>query len=451
MDNPEQQKKYERMTTEPVSRLVGRLAVPTVISMLVTALYNIADTFFVGQIGPSATGAIGVSYSLMALVQAVGFGFGHGSGNYISRKLGERNVHEAAVMVTVGFVTSFLAGLVIMIAGLPNMAQLAMLLGSTPTIRPYAEEYMLFILLGVPFFASSLTLNNQLRLQGAAGKAMVGITAGAVVNFLLDPLFIFGMDMGVSGAGLATMVSQVLSFFLLIWLNRRGDTVSLNLSLFRPTKERYVAILQGGVPSSGRQGVHCLSNIMMNHAMKLFGDNFFAAMIIVVRLSNLIFAITAGIGQGFQPVCGFNYGARRFDRVRAAYFYTQKLSLFFLLLFTIILFVFAPQVVSLFSDVDEVIALGVHIQRWQCVSIPFMGFCIIIGMLLQNINKYKQATLMALSRSGIFFIPAILLLPWLFGMTGVIIAQPVSDLCSFFLALPIRRKVLGELKADMTA
>ncbi len=447
MTNKTQQKKFEAMTTLPVDRLVRHMAFPTVVSMLITAMYNIADAFFVGQLGASATGAIGIVYSLMAIIQAIGFGLGHGSGNYISRKLGERHVHEASIMATVGFVTSFLLGGLVMVVGIFNMPRLAMFLGSTPTIRPYAEEYLLYILLGAPFFASSLTLNNQLRLQGSAKKAMIGIASGAVINCLLDPLLIFGFGMGVAGAGLSTLISQVLSFAILVYQTQYGDVVSLRLHNFRPTKARYIAIIQGGMPSTGRQGVHCLGNILMNHAMKMFGDNFFAAMTIVIRLSNFIFAGTAGIGQGFQPVCGFNYGARRFDRVRKAYIYTQKMALCFLGTLTAVLFIFARPIMGLFSDEAGVVELGVQVQRWQCVSIPFMGYCIIISMLLQNINKYKQATIIALSRSGIFFVPAILVFPYFFGMFGVIIAQPISDLCSFATALPMQKKVIRELNA----
>ena len=414
--------------------------------MLITALYNIADTFFVSRLGASATGAIGVTFSLMALIQAVGFGFGHGSGNYISRKLGEKNIKEAATMAMVGFVSSFLLGLFILIAGLLTMPSLAMLLGSTLTIRPYAEQYIFFILLGAPFFSSSLTLNNQLRLQGNAQKAMIGIASGALLNCLLDPLFIFVFNLGVSGAGLSTFISQVISFLFLLYENQRSDAVNLHLKSFRPTRARYIAILQGGVPSLSRQSIQCLANILLNHAMKFFGDNFFAAMTIVMRLSNFLFAGTAGIGQGFQPVCGFNYGAQHYDRVRGAYLYTQRLALYVLCALTIVLAVFASQIIELFSNVPDVIRLGTMAQHWQCISIPFMGFCIVASMLLQNINKYKKATIMALSRSGIFLIPSILILPHLIGMFGVILAQPVADICSFALALPLQRRELRELK-----
>ena len=441
-----QQQKFLHMTTEPVARLVRGLALPTVISMLITALYNIVDTFFVGQLGPSATGAIGVTYSMMAVIQAIGFGFGHGSGNYISRKLGERHVNEASVMAMVGFVSSFLFGLIILALGLSILSPLTMFLGSTTTIRPYAEQYLFYILLGAPFFASSLTLNNQLRLEGDAGKAMIGIASGAILNCLLDPLFIFGFGMGVSGAGLSTFLSQVMSFLILIYQTQHGDAVRLRFANFRPTRARYVAILQGGIPSVGRQGVHCIANILLNHAMKVFGDNFFAAMTIIIRLSNLLFAGTAGIGQGFQPVCGFNFGAKLYGRVRQAYLYTQRFALVCLCVATFFLFVFASQIVGLFSNVPEVIALGITAQRLQCLSIPLMGFCIITSMLLQNINQYKQATILGLSRSGIFFIPALFIMAHFFGIWGIMLTQPVADLCAFALSIPLQLNILRSLK-----
>lgn len=434
------------MTTEPVNRLVSRLAVPTVVSMLITALYNIVDAFFVGRLGPSATGSIGVVYSLMAIIQAVGFGFGHGSGNYISRKLGERNVREASVMAMVGAVSSFLFGLFVTITGLCLFDDVALWLGSTPTIKPYAEQYLLYILIGAPFFACSLTLNNQLRLQGNANRAMIGIAGGAVLNCLLDPLFIFGFNMGVGGAGLSTFISQLFSFLILLYGTEKSDAVNLRYINFRPTRARYLAILQGGAPSLCRQSTHSISTIVLNHVMKIYGDNFFAAMTVVLRLSNFIFAATAGIGQGFQPVCGFNYGARLYGRVREAYLFTQKTALVMLLSLTLLLAAFTPQIIEQFSNVDAVVNIGIIIQRIQCISIPFMGGCIISSMLFQNINKYKQATLIAVSRSGLFLIPILLILPPLTGIWGVIVAQPLADLCTFSLAMPMQNVLLRKLK-----
>ena len=450
MSRLRQQNQHQRMMTTPVNRLVRQLAVPSVLTMLVTSLYNLVETLSVGKLGPEAIGAIGVNYSLMALIQAVGFFFGHGSGNYISRKLGERRIDEAAAMAIVGVVTAFLTGVLFLAIGICYERHLVMWLGSTATIAPLACEYMTYVLLGAPFFASSLTLGNQLRLQGAAGKAMMGICIGALINCLLDPLLIFGAGMGIQGAGLSTFLSQVVSFSILLVMTQRGQTVvKLSWCNFRPSSARYLAILQGGLPSMGRQGVNCVSNVLLSHAMKLFGDPFFAAMTIVFRLSGFVYAITAGIGQGFQPVSGFNYGARRFGRVISAYMYTQKLTLTFLFVATLVLAVFAPWMIDCFTSSQEVVRLGTTALRWQCTTIPFIGIIMIGSMLLQNINRYKEATWIALSRSGIFFIPMILILPSFAGATGVMLAHPISDVLSFLTALPLLHKVVKELKQPL--
>ena len=438
----EQRRKFLHMTTRPVEPLVRQLFAPTVITMLITSLYNLVDTFFVGRLGASATGAVGAIFSMMAVIQAVGFGFGHGAGNYVSRKLGEQEVEEAQAMATVGFGTSFFVGLAIMGLGLLGLRPLVDVLGVTPTIRPFACDYLRFVLLGAPFFASSLTLNNLLRLQGNARFAMLGITAGAVLNACLDPLLIFGLDMGIRGAGLSTFVSQVTSFVILLAGNERSDAVKLRPALFRPSRRRYVAILQGGLPSVGRQGTRSLGNILLNHAMKVFGDEVYAALTIVIRLANLLFSVAIGIGQGFQPVCGFNYGARLYRRVLRAYGYTQRLAMVLMVVLCALLFGFARQVAGWFSSDAQVVAVAAVALRWQCAAIPFMSYANIVSMLFQNINHYRKAFLVSIGRDGLFFLPAILILPRLAGLTGLVLAQPVADMLTFLLAFLLVRPVL---------
>lgn len=442
-----QQRKYVKMTTRPVDRLVRQLLAPTVVTMLITSLYNLVDTFFVGRLGPSATGAVGTIFSMMAVIQAIGFGFGHGAGNYVSRKLGERQVQEASTMATVGFVSSFALGLLVLILGLLFLDPLVDLLGVTLTIRPYAIDYLRYILLGAPFFASSLTLNNLLRLQGNANIAMVGIIAGAVLNCAMDPLFIFGLDMGIRGAGLSTFISQVVSLVILIIGTERCDAVKLRPCYFAPTRQRYIAIAQGGLPSLGRQSARSLSSILLNHAMTLFGDEVYAAITIVIRLANLIFAVAVGVGQGFQPVCGFNWGARLYQRVLGAYRYAQHLSTIILMVLSALLFAFAPLVCGWFSDNQRVVQLASLAMRAQCLSIPFMGFANICSMLFQNVNKYWPAFATAIGRDGLFFIPAVLLLPRLLGIPGIILTQPVADICTFLLAICLVRPFIRKVKA----
>lgn len=447
VDSEGQKRKFIRMTVQPVEKLVRQMFIPTVITMLITSLYNLVDTFFVGRLGASATGAIGTIFPMMAVIQAIGFGFGHGSGNYVSRKLGERKVREATIMATVGFVSSFITGVIILIVGLLMLSPLVRFLGVTDTIYPYAKNFLCFILLGAPFFSSSLTLNNLLRLQGNANIAMLGITAGAVLNACLDPLFIFTLGFGFTGAGLSTFISQIFSFTFLLIGNEHGNTVKLRFFMFRPSRARYIAIIQGGSPSLGRQGMRCVANVLLNHAMKIFGDEVYAAMTIVIRLANLVFAVAIGIGQGFQPVCGFNYGAKLYKRVLNAYHYAQRVSTIILFTFSVCLFIFARTVTSWFSNDPYVLEVAVRAIHFQCLSIPFMGFANIASMLFQNINKYKEAFITAIGRDGIFFFPAILFFPKILGLTGVMIAQPVADICTFFLALPLLFVVTRKIHA----
>ena len=318
-DNAQQQK-FKKMTETPVEPLICRMAVPTIISMLITSIYNMADTFFVGRIGTSATAAVGIVFSLMAIIQAIGFFFGQGSGNYISRKLGAREVEEASRMAATGFFSALLTGAAVMVLGFCFSESFCRLLGATETIMPYAQDYMRLILIGAPYMTAALVLNNQLRLQGNAFYAMIGLVSGGLLNIALDPLFIFGFGLGISGAALATILSQLVSFFLLLLgCNRVAGNLPIRFRHFSPSLARYRAIVNGGLPSLCRQGLASVATICLNTAAGPFGDAAIAAMSIVTRLTQFAASAVLGFGQGFQPVCGFNYGARRYDRVRRGF------------------------------------------------------------------------------------------------------------------------------------
>ena len=443
-----QEEKLLRMTETPIPRLVISLSVPTIISMLITSLYNMADTYFVGLIGnPSATGAVGVCLPLMAILQAVGFMFGHGSGNYISRALGAQDMDNARRMASTGFFWSLLGGCVIAAGGLIFLAPLMLALGSTPTILPYAMDYARYILLGSPWLVASLVLNNQLRFQGNAVFAMVGVTVGAVLNIGLDPLFIFTFGMGVGGAALATILSQLVSFLLLLLGTRQGGNIRIRLKQFSFTLAMFKEIIRGGIPSLFRQGFASLAIIALNFAAGVYGDTAIAAMSIVSRV--MMFAVSAviGFGQGFQPICGFNYGAKLYGRVRKAFWFSAKLSFGVLLGASAIGMVFAPQIVELFlkghPDVTQIGALSL---RLQSVLLPFNGFLILSNMMLQTMGLAREATLVAVSRQGLFFLPAVFLLPALFGLLGVQLAQPVSDFFALTMTVPLTMRVLRDLK-----
>jgi len=442
----EQKLKY--MTETPLARLILTLSVPTIISMLITSFYNMADTFFVGLIGSaSASGAVGVVFPLMAIMQAVGFMFGHGSGNHMSRALGAGRTKDAEEMASTGFFSAFAVGLLLMATGLLFSGKLVYLLGSTPTIAPYAQEYILYLMPGVPFLISSLVLNNQLRFQGSAFYGMIGITSGAVLNILLDPLFIFGLDMGVAGAALATSLSQMVSFTILLLMTRRGANIRIRLRSVSLSFHNFAEIFRGGIPSLARQGLNSLSTVCLNLAAGGYGDAAIAAMSIVSRVMMMTISAIIGFGQGFQPVCGFNYGAKLYGRVRKAFWFCVRFCFCVLLVLAAVVGFFAPQIVSLFLPGNaEVHTIGALALRLQCLCLPLFAFNCMANMMLQTMGIAGRATLLAVSRQGLFFIPAVLTLEKLLGLFGVQIAQPVSDLLSFALSVPIGLAVLKELK-----
>jgi len=438
-----QEKKYRQMTEPPVGRLILKLALPCIISMLVTSFYNMADTFFVGMLkSNAATGAVGVVFPMMSIIQAVGFFFGHGSGNYMSRTLGEKNYDEASKMAATGFFSALAAGTVICIVGNLFVEKLAVLLGSTDTILVYTREYLSIILLGAPWMTSSLVLNNQLRYQGSASYAMVGITTGAVLNIILDPILIFGMDLGVAGAAWATIISQFVSFCLLLIGCGRSANIRIRLRNVQLKGFYFAMIVKGGLPSLARQGLGSLATICLNHAAGPFGDMAIAAMSVVQRITMFGASTMIGFGQGFQPVCGFNYGAKLYDRVKQGFWFCVKGSLAFLVLVSALGFAFAPQLVALFRDDPQVIACGAAALRFQCLTFPAQSWIVMSNMMEQSMGRTVPATFLASARQGVFFIPCVLILPLIFGLTGIQMAQAVADVCTLAVAIPLQIHVM---------
>lgn len=443
------QDKHKMMTTAPIPKLVTSLAIPTIISMLVTSFYVMADTYFVGQINTQSTAAVGISFSIMAIIQAFGFFFGHGSGNYISRKLGAKDYENAEKMASTGFFYAFSFGLLIAVIGNIFLTPICILLGSTETILPYAEKYLGIILLGAPFMASSLVLNNQMRFQGNAVYAMIGIIIGAVINIGLDPLLIFVLDMGVSGAALSTIISQFCSFMVLMYMDSKGTNIKIRFRNFTPSFAYLKEITYGGIPSLSRQGLVSLSTIMLNVAAGRYGDAAIAGMSIVTRICMFINSFVIGFGQGFQPVCGFNYGAGLYKRVREGFYFCVKTGVIFLTVCSIIGYLYAPEIVSWFrKDDPSVIEIGAAALRWQLITLPLGTWVILCNMLLQTIRIPGRALVLSSARQGLFFIPLIFILPHMLGLLGVEMCQAVSDFCSFILAFPLTVPVLKRLRKD---
>lgn len=438
---------YEFLTQAPVSRVILTMAVPTIVSMLVTCLYTIVDTYFVGQLNTQSTAAVGIVFSLMCLIQAIGSFFGHGSGSYMSRELGARRIDNAASMAATGFVYAIITGVAIAAVGLISLQTLSLWLGSTVTVLPYTEQYMAIILIGTPFQIASFTLNSQLRMQGNTRHAMWGIVSGAVLNVLLDPLLIFGCSLGLRGAALATVIGQAVSFLILyIMCNRRGATcVGIHLTKFSLRWHYVREIIYGGSPSLSRQGLASISVVLLNLAAASYGDAAVAAMSIVSRVTMFVMSVIVGLGQGFQPFCGYCYGAGLYARLRQGYWFTVKTGFVFLAIFAAVVYCFAEQTVALFRDDAIVIAVGSTALRWHLVAYPLNAYIMTSNMMLQTTRRPLRANLLASARRGLVFIPFILLLPHLFGLMGVAMCQAVCDVVTFLLAIPIMRITFKEL------
>lgn len=447
--------KYEEMTQQPVKLLVCKMAVPTIIAMVTTALYNVVDAAFIGKLSTEGTAAIGVSFAYMTFIQALGFFFGHGSGNYISSALGAKNIGSASVVASVGFITPFLIGTLAAMVCLPNLSALSRLLGAPADVVPYANDYLRYIVGATPFMMSALTLNNQLRLQGNARFGMIGIVSGAILNIALDPLFIFTLDMGVSGASLATAVSQLFAWVLLLCGTFRPESLHIRLRDFKPSWRVYYEIFRGGLPSLFRQVFNCAAAVSLNYCAALYATpgqeaSAVAAFAVVTRIMMFAFSVVLGFCQGFQPVCGYNYGAGRYERVRESWLFTSSVATAFLLVISAVGIIFAPQIVALFRAEDPVLVeIGSVTLRWQCAAFPLVGLFTATGMLFQNIRMTFPATLLSVCRNGLFFLPALLLLPLYLDMRGVQMAQAVADVLTFALAVPYSVWINKKLKNVM--
>lgn len=471
--------KFIKMTTQPVEKLIVHLAVPTIISMLVTSFYNLADTFFVRQLeNDSMVAAVGVVLPLMTIIQAFGFFCGHGSGNYISRAYGKQDYRDAEKMASTGFFYSVIFGVIIGALGLLFISPLAVILGAkTEATMRATIEYMRYILYATPFMTGAIVMNNQLRMQGNAFFAMIGLTAGAVINLILDPILIFGagekifggaavmpigFGMGVAGAALATAVSQTLSFFILYIGVRKSDNVKIHLRNFS-LKPYYIReIVRGGLPSLARQGLASVSVTCLNHAVGLYvsGDVMIdavqAAMTGVSKLMNFLGSALIGFGQGFQPVCGFNYGAQKYDRVIKAYYFCVKTAAAALVVISALGFVFASPITSAVAGSTPLAAEIASLTfKAQLVVFPLMSWVTMCNMMLQNIGMTVRATIVAMTRQGVTFIPSVLLLPLITNalvsdtVLGLQLAQSCADILAFLISLPIGISVIREISAKI--
>ena len=439
---------YYEMANAPISHIIPKLAAPTIVSMLISSIYNMADTFFVSQLGTSASGAVGVIFSAMSIIQALAFMIGMGSGNYMTRSLGAGKRELAEQIVSIAFFTGIIMGLVITVSATFNIHRVVLLLGATETIAPYAEAYAHYIFIAAPFMICSFIMNNLLRFQGKASFAMVGITVGGLLNIALDPLFIFTLDMGTAGAALATGLSQFISFCILLWMcNHQDSCISISIRKFRPKLAIYREVLYGGIPSLGRQGIASVATILMNFMCQPYGDAAIAAMSIVSRFMFFINSVIIGFGQGFQPVCSYCFGAGLYDRVKKACWFCIRVS-------TIILLVLpaARSIITLFRRNDPtVIEIGTLALRLQLITLPLQGAVIMGNMMPQSIGYGFRATLVSTARQGIFLIPLLTIMTYTIGLLGIQCAQPLADIATFILSLFVIRGIFKEFPEDASS
>ncbi len=438
---------YLKMTEAPIPRLVVSLGIPTTISMLVTTIYTLVDTFFVGHLGTSASGAIGIVLGFMAILQAFAFMYGHGAGSIISRHLGQKNSEEASIYASTGFFMSLLTGSCLGATGLAFIYPLLRLLGSTDTILPYAHDYVFYIMFAAPFMMSSLTMSNLLRYEGKASFAMIGLVSGAVLNIIGDPLLIYVFHMGIAGAGLSTAVSQCVSFVILLSLFLRGKTQSRLAIKYFQFKNKIWEIISTGFPSLIRQGLTSISSMALNHCAAIYGDAAVAAMSIVARINFFMYAIGLGLGQGYQPVAGYNFGAQNYARVRKAFQFTLMLSEIILGMIAVFVFCFSPSIVGWFRNDPEVIAIGSVALRCQCSVLLLQPLLLLSNVTFQTAGRRALASFTAILRSGIYFIPTVVVLALSTGILGIQVAQAITDVFAFFTVLPLIMRFFKKLPA----
>lgn len=432
-----EERQYKQMTETPVGQLIIKMGIPTTISMLITNIYNMADTYFVSQISVTASGATGIVFALMAILQAFGFMFGHGAGSYISRMLGARRVERAKIYSSTSVFLALLVGTIIGIFGLLFLEPFMRFLGSTETILNDAKTYGFFILIAGPAFTVGCVLNNILRYEGKATFAMIGLTAGGVLNMILDPILIFYFHMDIAGAGLSTALSQYISTLILLTPFFRNKTVT-KINYHYITKDIYDVknIVITGMPSLMRQGLNSVSTTILNVQAAAYGDAAIAAMSIVGRCGNLLFSFALGIAQGFQPVCAYNYGAKKYNRVKKATKFTMIFGMSVLAVLCFICYLNASMIIRFFRQEKDIVTIGTQALRWLCLMLFSLPVSAVGNMLFQSIGKSGRALLLACIQSGLLFIPLVSFLPHIIGITGIEIAQPCSYFISSLITIP---------------
>ena len=432
-----EQQQYQKLVMTPVEKLILRLAIPTILSMMITMIYNLVDAYFVGKLGTSASAAIGVVLGLQSIFQAFGFMMGHGAGSQISIRLGEGDKDTADRLFSTAFFHALVISVIVAVIGLICLEPLMRLMGSSDTILPFSKNYGFYILISGPALVGSCVLNNVMRYEGRAVLAMFGLVTGGVLNMIGDPIFMFGFGLGIDGAGLSTAISQYISFGILLYMVFSKRTISRLSPKYRSNNPAdTLLIMRVGLPSLIRQMLNSLATITLNHCAMPYGDAAIAAMAIVGRIAMFIGSAMIGLGQGFQPVSAYNYGARKFARLRKSFFFTFKAGTIVLGALAVVGFLFPAPIVGIFRDDPAVIEIGAKALRFQCIAVVLQPFSVTSNMMFQSIGRSKEASFLALLRSGLYYIPALLVLPLFLGLTGIQSAQMVADMLTTLTCIP---------------
>lgn len=442
---------FNKMNNTPISRLILSLGLPSVISMLITNIYNLADTYFVGRLGVSASAAVGVTFTLMVIIQAFGFMFGHGAGNVVARKLAQKDTATASVYLSGGFFGGLAFAVIFSAVCLIFIKPLMLLFGSTDTILPFASKYSFYILLSAPALVGSIVLNNCLRYEGLAVWSMIGLSLGGLLNIGGDPLFIYVFHMGISGAGVSTCISQYISFIVLIIYYRKKAVSSLSYKYIPKKFGIYCDIVRMGFPNLLRQGLTTLSTAMLNNASAIYGDACVSAMSIVSRCQGFMLSIAIGVGQGFQPVAGFCYQLKEYKRLKKGFYFTLAVSSAVLAVFCLTGFIFSSYVIKIFQSNAEVIKIGAYALKVTSVGLMFIPLCIVPNMMFQSAGLSGRASLLSSLRGGLCFIPVLLVLSHFFGMEGIQLSRCISDIMAASMSVPIAVSFFVNLSRKNTA
>lgn len=426
----------DKILNENIFRLILVLSIPAIISNLISNIYNLVDTYFVGTLGVSASGAVGIVFTLMAILQAVAFMLGQGAGTNISRRLAVNEIIDASEFASVSFYLSIFIGLLFTFFGLIFLTPLMMLLGSTSTILPYSKIYGMYILISAPALMGSLVLNNIFRYEGKTYLGMIGLSIGGILNMIGDPILINTFDLGIHGAGLSTMISQYISFIILIILFKYKSACTLSLKSLKNGFNKTFLICHNGLPSLIRQGLNSFSSGILNNCAKIYGDDCISAMSIVSRCQAFMVSVALGLGQGFQPVAGFNYQVKNYSRLKKATTYTLVLSTVIFIVLAIPCAIFSPNIINLFIDNQNVIEIGKNALIYTAIGIIFLPLSTVTNMLYQSTGQSLIASILASFRSGLILIPVILILSSTLNLLGIQLSTSVSDVISSIVSLP---------------